>query len=251
MRAAGKQPRPMNFCDVTKSKDSSLYESRFPPFMRVVVLRQLWMGCYPATDLQFIPDWNSENLRGIAFVKTSKTPDFGLERLVVFFFAASRVSGNPFSVLSTTQNVQRPTAKLHDQGHDKHHNITDDHSEDSKIGLPYFQLTSCTCPNRLGRDLRFVKSFRSSLVADRPMCSNLLFRCFLNVTRPLALVFFLQNCWSASAKPHSLLNHAEPHATLCIRTLHSIWCHAALIWPRSRSLLKMSKTLRSVQNTML
>jgi hypothetical protein len=56
MRAAGKQPRPMNFCDVTKSKDSSLYESRFPPFMRVVVLRQLWMGCYPATDLQFIPD---------------------------------------------------------------------------------------------------------------------------------------------------------------------------------------------------
>ena len=111
-----------------------------------------------------------------------------LKRLLYFFFAASRVSGNPFSVLSTTQNVQRPTAKLHDQGHDKHHNITDDHSEDSKIGLPYFQLTSCTCPNRLGRDLRFVKSSRSFLVADRPMYSNLLLRCFLNVIGPLALV---------------------------------------------------------------
>ena len=111
-----------------------------------------------------------------------------LKRLLYFFFAASRVSGNPFSVPSTTQNVQRPTAKLHDQGHDKHHNITDDHGEDSKIGLPYFQLTSCTCPNRLGRDLRFVKSSRSSLVADRPMCSNLLFRCVLNLIGPLALV---------------------------------------------------------------
>ena len=44
LRTARTQPCPMNACDATKSKDSSLYESCFHLFVHAVVLRKLWMG---------------------------------------------------------------------------------------------------------------------------------------------------------------------------------------------------------------